>query len=193
MNSDMPVPTPESFSGLEPLLTPVRRTRSISRRWGPWLGQGIGIISAALLSYYLIAHFLLQSVTVVGVSMTPSLQDSQRYLLNRWIYHVRSPHCSEVVVLRDPSDNGYAVKRIIGMPGDSISIEHGDIFVNGLQVQEPYLVPGTRTFPASPVQRQSFKCAPDQFFVLGDNRNNSMDSRVYGPISRRNILGLVIW
>ena len=76
----------------------------------------VAVLAAA--SYFVISHFLLQSVKVVGRSMVPTLCDSQHYLLNRWVYYVRAPQRSDVVVLRDPSDNGFSVKRIIATPGD---------------------------------------------------------------------------
>lgn len=147
----------------------------------------------ATVSYFVISHFFLQSVKVVGRSMVPTLLDSQHYLLNRWIYHVRSPRPSDIVVLRDPSDNGFSVKRVVATPGDSIYLKHGSVYVNGCKLDEAYLAPGTPTFTDTQSGDQLFLCGNDQFFVLGDNRLNSIDSRAYGPVPRRNILGPIIW
>src|SRR5262249_29846793 len=134
----------------------------------------------------------LQSVQVVGESMVPTLYDSQQYLLNRWVYYFRSPARSEVVVLRDPVENGFAGKRIIGSAGDRIFLSNGRVYFNGQRFVEPYLLPGTPTFPYLGEREQSFTLGNNQFFVLGDNRKNSADSRTYGPVSRRSIVGLII-
>jgi signal peptidase I len=169
-----------------------RKSIRSTRSWWRGLGQTALIGLLAFGSYFLISHFFVESVTVVGVSMVPTLQNSQRYLLNRWVYYVHPPHRSDVVVLRDPSDNGFSVKRIVGVAGDTIHLKEGRVFVNGQELKEPYLSPGTPTFPNRGLFEASFKCGTGQFFVLGDNRNNSVDSRTYGPVPRRNILGLVI-
>ncbi len=150
------------------------------------------VASLAFVSYFVISHYVLQSVKVVGKSMVPTLFDSQHYLLNRWIYHVHAPRHSDIVVLRDPSDNGFSVKRVIATPGDSIYLRDGDVYLNGCKLKESYLAPGTPTFTDSKYRDQLILCGKDQFFVLGDNRLNSIDSRVYGPVPRRNILGPLV-
>jgi len=152
----------------------------------------MALLACAFTSYFLISHFLVQSVRVVGMSMVPTLQDSQFYLLNRWVLHFRPPQRSEIVVLRDPLDGGFAVKRVVGVAGDSIYLSNGYIYVNGAKLDEPYLDSGTLTFTSSDARTQLFTCRPGEYFVLGDNRGNSLDSRAYGPVSRRNILGLII-
>lgn len=154
--------------------------------------QCLAVAALGLASYFFISHFFLQSVTVVGRSMAPTLSDSQRYLLNRWILYVRPPHREDIVVLRDLIDNSFAVKRVIGTPGDQVDLKGGKVFVNGRQLDEAYLPPGTPTFSYSKLNEQLFTCEKDQFFVLGDNRMNSADSRTYGPVPRRNILGLIV-
>jgi signal peptidase I len=154
--------------------------------------QCLSVGALALASYFIISHFVLQSVQVVGVSMAPTLHDSQQYLLNRWVYYFRAPRRSDVVVLRDPVDKGFAVKRVIGTAGDRVYLKDGRVFVNGCKLNEPYLAAGMPTFPYLPENEQSFILGKDQFFVLGDNRRNSADSRTYGPVSRRSILGLIV-
>ena len=178
-------PSPASF----PLARKARaRSRSSLRQSFHCLA--LAVLAAA--SYYLISHFLLQSVKVVGRSMVPTLCDSQSYLLNRWVYYFHAPRPSDVVVLRDPSDNGFSVKRIIATPGDSIYLKEGGVYVNGCKLSEAYLAPGTPTFTDSRYRDQLILCGKDQYFVLGDNRLNSIDSRTYGPVPRRNILGPII-
>jgi signal peptidase I len=188
-----PTSDPESISsnpGLFPLAGRVRTpVPSILRQAWQFLVVG----GMAVASYFIISHYFLQSVKVVGRSMVPTLGDSQRYLLNRWIYYVRAPRQSEIVVLRDPSDNGYSVKRVIAAPGDSIYLKNGNVYVNGNKLEESYLAPDTPTFTDSKYRDQLILCGKDQFFVLGDNRLNSIDSRIYGPVPRANILGPIVW
>jgi signal peptidase I len=169
-------------------ITPAPRRAS----WLSLAGQWVAIVVLAAACYFLFSHFLLQSVRVAGISMLPTLQDSQRYLLNRWVLFVRAPHRDEIVVLRDPSDNGYSVKRVVAVAGDSVELNNGHVYVNGVQLREPYLTPGTPTFPSPVNERSTFTCSKNEFFVLGDNRPRSIDSRLYGPVPRANILGLII-
>jgi signal peptidase I len=143
-------------------------------------------------SYLAISHFLLQNVKVVGRSMGPTLYDSQHCLLNRWIYRVRAPQRSDIVVLRDPSDNGFSVKRVVAMPGESVYLKDGDVYLNGCKLVEPYLAPRTPTYANPGLKDQLIVCGKDQYCVLGDNRQNSIDSRTYGPVPRRNFLGPII-
>jgi|CZKM01.1.fsa_nt_gi signal peptidase I len=154
--------------------------------------QCLVVLVLTAISYLLISQFLLQSVQVVGRSMVPTLQDSQHYLLNRWVYYVHAPRHSDVVVLRDPSDNGFSVKRVIATPGESIYLKDGGVYLNGCKLTEAYLSPGTPTFTDSNYRDKLILCGKDQYFLLGDNRLNSIDSRAYGPVPRRNILGPII-
>jgi signal peptidase I len=182
----------EAIPGKPALLSTTRKAGKSNRSV---LRQGCQLLSVAALavaSYLVISHFLLQSVKVVGRSMVPTLYDSQHYLLNRWIYHLRTPQHSDIVVLRDPTDNGFSVKRVIAAPGDSIYLKDGNVYLNGCKLNEPYLAPRTPTFTDSKFRDQLILCGKDQFFLLGDNRLNSIDSRAYGPVPRRNILGPLV-
>ncbi len=187
----IPIASSDSLPSPEALLAAPPKASNGLRRLLRQFSQALALVACALTSYFLISHFLVQSVRVVGVSMQPTLHDSQLYLLNRWVLLFRAPHRSEIVVLRDPLDGGFAVKRVVAGPGDSVYLSGGYIYVNGEKIGEPYLPPSTLTF-ANRARDQLFKCLAGQYFVLGDNRGNSLDSRTYGPISRQSILGLII-
>jgi signal peptidase I len=150
----------------------------------------IGVL--ALASYLVISRYFVTTVEVVGSSMVPTLRNSDHYLLNRWVYHFREPKRMEVVVLRDPGGGCFAVKRVIGVEGDSVLLKNGAVYLNGEKLTEPYLARNTPTFPNGRANELMIFCGKDQFYVMGDNRMNSADSRTYGPIRRENILGLVV-
>ena len=192
MSAELPLPNPESVSSGEPLLVPAGKTRTFGRTLARQVAQYLVIALLAAGSYFLVTHFFLLSVRVVGISMFPTLHDSDSYLLNRWVFHVRAPRHADVVVLRDPMDNGFSVKRVVAVSGDTVCVKQGRVYVNGRELQEPYLQSGIHTYAASGLTEQSFQCAEDQYFVMGDNRNFSIDSRAYGPVPRQNIMGLLI-
>jgi len=144
----------------------------------------------AVIFYLLISHFVLMGVEIKGTSMSPTLLDGDRYILFRCPYIWRAPRAGEIVVIRDPQDLGLSIKRVIGLPNDLIEIRKDGVYVNNLKLREPYLTSfaayasGWR--PVKPIH-----LGPQDYFVLGDNRNRSADSRIYGPVPRKAILGLI--
>ena len=171
---------------------PLSTTNNASPSWLKQIAQCVVVAVLATVSYFLISRYILQSVQVVGASMSPTLQDSDRYFLNRWIYDLREPRRGEIVVLKDPTDGAYCVKRVIALPGEAVYLKNGHLFVNGTELTEPYLPHGVRTFTPEKVQEEMVAIGKNRYFVLGDNRNNSFDSRFYGTVPRENILGVVM-
>lgn len=150
------------------------------------------LASLGALSYFLITRFIIQSVQVEGTSMYPTLADSGQYWLNRFTYIVGEPQQNDIVALRDPRDNTLEVKRIIATPGQSVYLKDGHVYVNGQRLQEPYLLAKTPTYAYERYTDEFICVGKDRYFVMGDNRNNSTDSRTFGPVPRRNIIGKVV-
>jgi signal peptidase I len=145
--------------------------------------QAIGI--AAVLSIFIIT-FVMQSFLVEGSSMYPTLHDRERLFVNKMVYRFREPQRGEIVVFRYPANpRKNFIKRVIGIPGDTVAVRSGQVFVNGVPLDEPYInEPMYGTYPTVVVPE-------DTIFVLGDNRNNSQDSRdrSVGFVPYKNIVG----
>ncbi|MCU0787036.1 MAG: signal peptidase I [Verrucomicrobia bacterium] len=168
----------------------VRASRSKSKPFNAV--QWVVMLGLVFLSYFAFSRVGVQVVEVVGESMAPTLRQSDHYLLKKWVYLFRSPQRNEVVVLTDPEDHGFSVKRIIATEGETVLLKDGKVFVDGQPLTEPYLPPGVTTFGNTRSGEQVFRCGEGEFFVLGDNRLVSIDSREYGPVPRQNILGLIL-
>jgi signal peptidase I len=131
----------------------------------------ISILIAVVLAFF-IRYFIVELYLVDGPSMRPTLQSQERLVVNKFIYRFRSPERGEVLVFRYPKDPSRDfIKRVIAVPGDTIEIKDGRVFVNQQLMNEPYILSKTRgDYPLATVPA-------GHIFVMGDNRNNSEDSR----------------
>ncbi len=146
------------------------------------------IVTTILLAFIL-RFFVIQPFVVEGSSMEPNFHNEEYIVIDKISYRFRPPQRGEVVVLHPPiqPDQNY-IKRIIGLPGEKISIQDGDVFINGQKIEESYL--GTENHKTEPLnQRESATLGPDEYFVLGDNRSHSSDSREWGKLPKENIEG----
>ena len=162
--------------------------------------EWVVIIAVALIGALLIRTLLFQAFFIPSASMDPTLKVHDRILVNKLSYHAHPVHRGDIVVFKRsahmPISEGEIkdlVKRVIGLPGETIeSTPDQHIEINGQILNEPYLPPGTALGP--PIPKQVIPAG--HYFVMGDNRTDSSDSRFFGPIARSQIVGrafILIW
>jgi signal peptidase I len=134
--------------------------------------------------------FLYQPVKVEGTSMAPLLSDQERIFINKFVYRFEAIHRGDVVVFWYPLDRSKSfIKRVIALPGETVSIRQGVVTVNGNVVPEPYVPPQYEDVSDyGPV-----RVPKDSYFVMGDHRISSNDSRVFGPVASRFIYGRAVF
>ena len=166
----------------------------------------VSVLVALLVQAYLVKPYRIPSE-----SMAATLKPGDRVLVNRVVYHLRQPKRGDVVVFKYPRDPSVTfIKRVVGVPGDTLVARGGRLWVNGLPTREPYVHHGrsgldpTVAFGPEPgttmrdpwALAQPYKVPPDTYFVMGDNRTNSDDSRDWGTVPSSDIIGegfLVYW
>ena len=143
------------------------------------------IVAAAFVIAMLVQAFLVKPFTIHQVSMEPTLDEGDRILINRMSYHFREPKNGDVIVFHSPVTQGEdLVKRVIAVGGDSVVIAEGKLYVNGVLQNESYLLEQDWG-----MENVDLTVPDGRLFVMGDNRNNSGDSRFFGPISEDLVLG----
>ena len=149
----------------------------------------VGIAMAIILPF---RFFVAEPFVVSGTSMVPNYHDGEYLIVDKLSYKRHEPARGDVIVLKYPKDpSQYFIKRIIGLPGDSLEIQQGYVTIytpenpQGYRLMEPYLESQTETVG----RIQKMKLGSDEFFVLGDNRTGSSDSRLWGVLPRENIVG----
>jgi len=162
---------------------PANNLRKEIRVWSRDLLIAIGLALVIIV-------FLYQPVKVEGTSMAPLLSDQERIFINKFVYRFEPIQRGDVVVFWYPLDHSKSfIKRVVGLPGETVEIRQGVLYVNGKSIPEPYVPPqyeDQSDFGPVRVPR-------DSFFVLGDHRISSNDSRVFGPVSSRYIYGRAVF
>ena len=146
----------------------------------------------ALLIFAVLYIFVFQPHQVKGNSMLPNFINSEYLLTSKLSYRFGEPKRGDVVIFKAPDNTQYDyIKRIIGLPGDSIEILNDHFYINGKKIDESsYLPPTTQTSPGRFLRDGKKIIIPQaEYFVVGDNRSNSSDSRDFGPVSGENIVG----
>jgi signal peptidase I len=152
------------------------------------LRELVEVIVLAVILYFGIS-FAVQAVHVEGLSMFATLDDNDYLIANKIDYRLHAPQRGDIIILRPPSDNSKDfIKRIIALPGERILISQGIVYINGHKLDEPYL-PEQWTQLDNWGGPDGMIVPPNAYFVMGDNRNRSQDSRIFGFIGRDRIDG----
>ena len=149
------------------------------------------VVVLAIILYFGIS-FAVQAVHVEGLSMYATLDDNDYLIANKIDYRLHPPQRGDIIILRPPTDNSKDfIKRVIALPGERLLIRDGYVYINGHLLREPYLPEAWTTLNnAAPWSVGEGAVIPaNEYFVMGDNRNRSQDSRIFGPISRDRIDG----
>jgi signal peptidase I len=165
---------------------------TFSQSAGAFLVEVLKVVIISLAIIIPVRYFLIQPFYVKGASMEPNFHDNEYLIIDEISYRLRTPDRGDVVVLRNPNrPSEFFIKRIIGLPGETVEIENGHVFItntinpNGKQLDEsPYLKKEVVTSGTTDVT-----LGPEEYIVLGDNRPSSLDSRTFGPIHRSEIIG----
>lgn len=143
-----------------------------------------------------VRYFLIQPFYVKGASMEPNFHDREYLIIDEISYRLKEPSRGDIVVFRYPRNpQEFFIKRIIGLPGEKIQVKNGDVKIfndvkmDGVILTEDYLEEGTKTYG---LVDNIITLAEDEYYVLGDNRNASKDSRSFGPVNESFIIGKVL-
>ncbi len=174
--------------------TPPRKPEAWKRNAVEWLVVVVVAVAVALL----ISATSVQAFFIPSKSMESTLHVGDRVLVNKWSYRLHGVHRGDVVVFTRPKDEPASnvndlIKRVIGLPGDTVTIANNHVYINNQQLNEPYLDPGT----VSVAVQGKWACTPEapckipkgQLWVMGDNRTDSEDSRYFGTIPESSVVG----
>jgi signal peptidase I len=172
--------------------SPAAGTKKATR--GRSIFTEIAEVGLLALGLYLVINIAIQTVHVIGLSMYPTVDDQDYLIATKVDYRLHPPQRGDIIIMRDPYDpTRDFIKRVVGVPGDRVLIRGGQVYIGGRLLREAYVNPaepwtqnadwplGQAADPNGVLLRQ------DEFFVMGDNRNHSSDSRFFGPVKRDQI------
>jgi signal peptidase I len=187
-----PVEEPDSVSTADPdtggteAEVPTAQGPKTKSRALRWTIEVVVIVAAAFVLALVVQQFLVKPFAIPSPSMEPTLVEGDRVLVNRLVYHFRSPERGDVIVFHPPGrpESDPFIKRVVAVGGDTIQVSNGYLYVNGVRQDEAYIkeYPVVGDFEETEIPRG---CV----WVMGDNRNNSGDSRVFGPVGLDAIMG----
>jgi signal peptidase I len=188
-----PRPPPNGPSGRTPGAGAGPPAKHRARRRSRWFVEWAVVLVVAIGVAVGIRTFVVQTFYIPSASMEPTLMIGDRILVDKVSYHLHAIHRGDIVVFATPPGENAGpavkdlVKRVIGLPGDTISSSAGHVVIDGKPLKEPWLVAGTVT-----VGITTRKVPPGEIFVMGDNRSDSQDSRFFGPIHQSLVVGRVV-
>src|SRR3954463_13561499 len=173
----------------EDLFNPAIEPPTPAKGHPPVLGWILDLFISLIVSAFIIV-FLYQPVKVEGTSMAPLLSDQERIFINKFVYRFEPIERGDVVVFWYPLDRSKSfIKRVVGRPGETVEIRQGIVYVDGTPLAEPYVPPQYEDMSDyGPV-----RVPRDSYFVMGDHRISSNDSRVFGPVASRFIYGRAVF
>jgi signal peptidase I len=199
-SSTEPVKTPEPEKNSEPVKTPESEPEipTLFPRWLSGLGRfALEIVEVVVFSLVIILpirYFLIQPFYVHGASMEPNFQNNEYLIVDELSQHYRPIQRGEVIVLRYPLDvSQHFIKRVVGLPGETLVVKDGYITIREPGATEAKVLDESAYLPLGTLTAgdQTITLAPDEYFVMGDNRGASLDSRSFGPLPRADIVGSV--
>ncbi len=187
----MAVAQPETITGVYDVETAVSTESEPHETYQPTKVLIREIVETLLLTFFIfwLVNSLVGRYRIDGSSMNPTLEDKQYLLINNISYFLDDPAYGDVIVFNHPNNDLNLIKRVIGVPGDHIDIQNHQVIINGNVLDEPYI-------QAPPRNSGSWDVPEESYFVMGDNRNNSSDSRSWSYLPEENIVGrslLVYW
>jgi signal peptidase I len=163
-----------------------RRNNASKKSGGGVLEFLVILLVSFVLVFGFVRPFVVEAFWIPSASMVPTLKYGDRVLVNKFIYRFTEPQRGDIVVFKSVEGDGQdLIKRVVGVPGDEIAVRGGKLFVNGEPQKEPYVnkkYPDRSFYAPTTVPK-------DHVFAMGDNRANSQDSRVFGPVPEKNIEG----
>ena len=176
---------------------PAEACEPASGQFGETLRNALGWVRdlafSVLIAVVLIV-FIYQPVKVEGTSMMPGLKDQERIFINKFTYRLGSIQRGDTVVFKFPLDDTKSyIKRVIGLPGDRIRIDAGQVYVNGRRLTEDYVIERDNVSWPAPGPLTDQVVPSEKYFVLGDNRSSSSDSRTWGFVPRNDIYGKAVF
>ncbi len=179
--------TVESYSSSHDVGEGVEAPERTADVWAHELRELLNVILLTLILFFALRSLVL-NFRVTGSSMEPTFHDGEYVFVYRLAYWRHPPRRGDVVVFRyPPNPKRTLIKRVIGLPGETVSVHNGRVYINGIPLPEPYIA-ASPEYVAPPV-----KVGAHQIYVLGDNRNNSNDSHAWGLLDMKMLVGKVVW
>ncbi len=167
------------------------------KRFFIFIWEIVKVVAISLAIILPVRYYLIQPFYVKGASMEPNFHDHEYLIIDEISYRFNEPQRGEIVVFRYPlHPQEYFIKRIVALPGESVQVKDGKVSVyndsnpSGINIREDYLPPDLETFSRNEAK---IDLGEDEYFVLGDNRNSSKDSRSFGPVNKSFVTGKVLF